>query len=358
MEPQVQKRKRIWVQDVDVSAWMLQTRLNVARARGLNTEQQAVAEGVQGLINRAQSAAARTDPVPSRIINWWRGVLVDAAYRNLHGARALLVDLYTEADIDAEIPGAVGRAHSTLDHSDPRAVTQEQLRGLPLERRRAWLRRLIEDGYEAIDLKHAQLRSFRNNVLKMVLVVMILVTTTIVFSSVYPTAMPLCFPRQGSDAAATAAQQLNCPTRSNAAGPTGGDVLVVALVGLLGGAFAASIAIRNTRGTSTPYDVPAALAWLKIPLGAFTAILGIIAIHGGFVPGLSALDNQEQILAYALLLGTGQQLFTGVLDRRAQALLNGIPSKEAQADHHLPTADVPERGSPERRVRGATAVTD
>lgn len=318
---------------------MLQIRLNAAAARQLSPAERAVADGVQVLIDRARSAAGRQDPVPSRIINWWRGVLVEAAYRNVHGARAQLVDLYDEPDLDAEIPGAVARVHSVLDQGDPRCITQEQLRRLPLVRRRAWLRRLIEDGYEAIDLKHAQLRSFRNNILKMVVVIVLLVATTLLFLSFRPTAMPLCFPDQAAGAGAAAAQRLNCPTRTNAAGPTGGDVWVVGLIGLLGGALASSIAIRNTRGTSTPYDVPAALAWLKIPLGAFTAILGIIAIHGGFLPGLSALDSQEQILAYALLLGAGQQLLTGVLDRRAQFLLTAIPSKEAQVDRHLPTVD-------------------
>ena len=113
---------------------------------------------------------------------------------------------------------------------------------------------------------------------------------------------------------------------------------IVALLGLLGGALAASVAIRNIRGTSTPYDVPVALAWLKIPLGAFTAILGIVAIHGGFVPGLSVLDSQQQILAYALLLGFAQQLFTGALDKRAQSLLEGVSNKEAQFANADPSA--------------------
>ena len=87
------------------------------------------------------------------------------------------------------------------------------------------------------------------------------------------------------------------------------------------------MSIRNLRGTSTPYDVPVALALLKVPLGAFTAILGLVAIQGDFVPGLSALDSQQQILAYALVLGYAQQVFTYSLDRRAQTLLNGLPGQ-------------------------------
>jgi hypothetical protein len=99
----------------------------------------------------------------------------------------------------------------------------------------------------------------------------------------------------------------------------------VAALGALGGALAATLSIRNLRGTSTPYDVPVALAFLKVPLGALTAILALVAIQGDFVPGLSILDSQGQILAYALVFGFAQQAFSRLLDQRAQDLLEGLP---------------------------------
>jgi hypothetical protein len=40
---------------------------------------------------------------------------------------------------------------------------------------------------------------------------------------------------------------------------------------------------------------------LKLPAGALTAIAGLILILGDFIPGLSELDNQGQILAYAIV---------------------------------------------------------
>jgi hypothetical protein len=333
-KPTVEKRKKIWVQHIDVEARTLLIRLKVATAGPLGPQQQAVVTGVQELLEAARSAAARRDPIPSRIFNWWRGILVEAAYRNAHAARAQLIDLYSEEEIDAEIPSAIARVHSTLDREDPRCISQEQLRGMDKPVRRVWLRRLVEDGYEAVDLKHAQLRSFRNILLMAAAIIILLVGLAMIVVSLHPSVMPLCFAHQVSNANNTVDQNLNCPTKSNTVKPTGGDIWVIGLLGLLGGALAASIAIRNIQGTSTPYDVPVALAWLKVPLGAFTAILGILAIHGGFLPGLSVLDSQEQILAYAVLLGFAQQLFTGVLDRKAQTLLTDVPNKAAQKDHH------------------------
>jgi hypothetical protein len=163
--------------------------------------------------------------------------------------------------------------------------------------------------------------------------VLILVGATVLAVAINPTVMPLCFPREVprelANASATVERNLNCPTGSNRSEPLGGDVLIVALLGLLGGALTAAISIRNLKGTSTPYDVPVALAMLKVPLGAFTAILGLVAIQGDFVPGLSVLDSQGQILAYALIFGFAQQVFTRLLDRQAEGLLSGLPVEAA-----------------------------
>jgi len=258
-----------------------------------------------------------------------------------------MVNLYTEPDLFAEVPGAVARAQATINRDDARCIAASDLQALPLPRRRARLRQLVEDGYEAVDQQHAQLRSFRNIVLMSAVLFTLLVGVTVAVVSMNPTVLPLCFPHQVTAAGNTIVEsRLNCPSRSNTSSPSGGDVWMVALMGLLGGALATSVSIRNLRGTSTPYDVPVALAMLKVPLGAFTAMVGLVAIQSGFIPGLSVLDSQQQILAYALILGFGQQVFTRLLDRQAQTLLSGLPSK-----------DVAERPEPAPRPTGPAPST-
>lgn len=321
-------RKRIWVQHVAVDAEALQTRINAARVRGLDPTQEAIAVGIGEHIRKARDAALRDDPIPGRWANWWRGTLVEAAYRNIHAARAQAIDLYEEHELQAEIPVAVARAQVTLHRADPRQVPVEELRLEPVERLRPRLRRLMDDSYESLDRQHGQLRSFRNILLLAALVITVLVATTLFVVAQRPTVMPLCFPNEvvtDTDPTISEVDGQNCPTRSRTDGPSGGDILIVALLGGLGGALAASVSIRNLKGTSTPYDVPVALAMLKFPLGAFTAILALVAIQGDFVPGLTVLDSQEQILAYALVFGFGQQVFTRLLDQRAQSLLEGLP---------------------------------
>jgi hypothetical protein len=113
--------------------------------------------------------------------------------------------------------------------------------------------------------------------------------------------------------------------------PAPGDVTLVALFGLLGGALSGAFAIRNLQGTSTPYSVPVALSLLKLPAGALTAIIGILLVRSEFIPGLSQLDNQPQVLAYAFVFGISQLIFTRYVDDRAQEVLSRVPSKGAAA---------------------------
>jgi hypothetical protein len=339
--------RRIWVPQVAVDVEALRIRVDMAEARGLDAPQQAVARGVRAHLDKARDAAFRREPLPRAVTNWWRGVLVETAYRQMHAAEAHLVELYDEHELQAEIPLAVARAQTALHRDDPRQWTVGQLREFPPALLRPQLRRMMADSFAALDARHGQLRNFRNILLLAALLITALVAATLVVGFTWPRVMPLCFPNAvvvSSDPLMTEQDRFNCPTRSPTDGPASGDILVVALFGLLGGALAASVSIRNLKGTTSPYDVPVALSLLKVPLGAFTAILALVAIRADFVPGLSTLDSQEQILAYALVLGFAQQVFTRLLDHQAQVLLEHLPSKDA-ADEP-PRPPTPRQPSP------------
>ena len=109
------------------------------------------------------------------------------------------------------------------------------------------------------------------------------------------------------------------------------DLLVVELIGLTAAAVAAATALRGIRGSSEPYGLPVALATLKLPMGAVTAFLGLLLMRGQFVPGLSALDTSAQILAWALVFGYAQQLFTRFVDQQAHSVLDTVRQKKVAA---------------------------
>jgi hypothetical protein len=102
------------------------------------------------------------------------------------------------------------------------------------------------------------------------------------------------------------------------------DIALIEGVGLLAAAVAAAGSLSRTRGTATPFHVPLALAVLKLPTGALTAILGLLLMRGGFIPGLGALDTPAQVIAWAIILGYSQQLFTRFVDRYAEAQLDNF----------------------------------
>jgi hypothetical protein len=355
-----ERARRVFVQDVLVTADALENRLAIllARHQPLTPELQAVAAGVRGLLEKARQAARGQDPPHRWFRNWWTAPLLDAAYRYLHAAQIQLVDLYDESEVESALPNVLAKIQQ-LSPDDPRRLRAEQLGTMTHGRaRRVVLRNSLDAAYGASDAWHRRQRSFRNIIVLAtagITVLLVLVGLLVFFN---PSYMPFCFEdiqqAEGAPAvtqpapapsapieAVAAFKTTSCPTgETNGRLPAPDDIVIVMLMGLLGGSLAAAVSIRNVQGAATPYDIPVALATLKVPSGALTAIAGLVAIRGNFVPGLSALDSQEQILAYALVLGYAQQLATGFLDRRAQSL-----AKEAPAESPVKPALEPGRSA-------------
>jgi hypothetical protein len=104
------------------------------------------------------------------------------------------------------------------------------------------------------------------------------------------------------------------------------DVALVMLIRLAAAGVTGAAALRHICGSSTPFAVPVALVALKLPTGALTALLGLLLINGGFIPDPSARDSPGQILAWALVFGAAQQLVTGLVDKKAQSVLDSVGS--------------------------------
>jgi hypothetical protein len=313
-------------------------------------------------------------PRAARLANVWSGALVCCAFANLHAAKVVLVDLYAEEDIQAAAPGVLARLQACLPSDDQRRRRAEALFGSqisavpsdtrsqgwpngekriqPAERgplasgtqagcstgdlalRRSSLRDAMQVSYDAADEQYARVRSVRNVLITGAVLLSLLVIAVCLVGARYPKAIPLCSSPSSTTAAAAAnAPRIVCPTSEMAAtsAPRAGDVGVIALMGVLGAALSATLAVQKLRGTAAPYAVPVALAFFKLPAGALTAIAGLVLIKGDFVPGFSQLDSQGQILAYAIVFGVAQHLVTRFVDQRADDVVSSLPSKERPA---------------------------
>lgn len=148
-----------------------------------------------------------------------------------------------------------------------------------------------------------------------------------VVGGIWKSAAPLCFTPENLSRQAVA-----CPSRSVSPPPPGapgsvaspGDYAIVEIAGLTAACIAAASALRKVRGVSTSFGIPVALALLKLPTGAIVAVLGLVLLRGEFIPGLSALDSSGQIIAWAVLLGYSQELFTNFVDRQGREVLEGV----------------------------------
>jgi len=182
-----------------------------------------------------------------------------------------------------------------------------------------------------------RLRSFRNILIATIIGLTLLAISIAIVGWFFPMRVPLCF-QPSLESGETV---IVCPTAfSNRIPPEAqpGPVLIyrvseavrpwdhvtVELVGLTAAALAATVRIRSIRGSSDAPNLPLLLALLKLPTGAITAILGLLLVRGQFIPGLSALDSPAQILSWALVFGFAQHVFTSLVDKQGQFVLNSV----------------------------------
>ena len=352
-----------WAVHVAVEADRLENKVRVALGgQPPDLEAGPSSEAIRHHIAVARTASQRTGRRPFRgFRDQVRGTSVDQAYRNLHTAKVFSLDLLADADVDALVPDVAARLATVLDKNDPRRTRAEQaLRSRDAMVRRAALKQAMETAYDASDEEYTRLRDFRNIILLTAALIGGLMWIIALVAAARPQYLPVCF-TPTADVTATV-----CPSGVGQP-PSGGDLLIIAGLGALGGGLAALLAIRNLRGTSTPYSLPVALAVLKVPSGALTSVAGLLLLGGGFAPGFSDLDSQRQILAYALVFGYAQQVLTRLVDDRAQLVLNNVPSKDPegkQPDQAVTAAPVAEilQATPQwptngqRRPKTATRV--
>jgi hypothetical protein len=299
-----------------------------------------------------------------------RGSLVERAISNLDAAEADLLQVAPPEYLLGQMPGLLNHVQRHLDPQDPRrqeferitrrlGVTDpdhpllekaseptaaQKLETVGLERSK--IVSAARAASSAALREQLRVRSFRNVLIATTVVMTLLAGGVALMGLLSPTTVPMCF--QPEKAGQTV---VVCPIEQSALLPTVGqagpaqpdvddvvrqtarpwDLLIVEAVGLIAAAVAAAAAIRGIRGSSEPYGLPVALALLKLPTGAVTAFLGMLLMRGQFVPGLSALDTSAQILAWALVFGYAQQLFTRLVDQQAHTVLGAVRGADKRA---------------------------
>lgn len=320
-----------------------------------------LAKAVLVHLQAAREAATAAKLNPRKTFRFFRhGSLIERAMSNLDAAEANLLNIAPAEHVLGQIPCLLRHVQVHLVPNDPRRQEFERIAqrlGIkdpdhpllqpagpdhdPLtvvEEERGKIVSITRSASSAALREQVRVRSFRNILVVTTLAMTLLAIGVALTGFLNPALIPMCFAPDESGETLVV-----CPTAQSevfsttTATPsetdiddhlreavTSYDLLVVELVGLAAAAIASAAAIRGMRGSSERYGLPVALAALKLPTGAVTAFLGILLMRGQFVPGLSALDTSAQILAWALVFGYAQQLFTRLVDRQGQTVLDSV----------------------------------
>jgi hypothetical protein len=316
---------------------------------------------IENHLARGRIEAQRPDGRPwvTRLISPADRSAVDSALGNLDAAEASVLRIAPVAQLTGQMPSVEAQVYRYLPKADPRRRVVEDL--AHESRQRPPLDEAARDpivtAYHAAAAQRrrelSRVASF-TSVLVVATVFLFVVAVLLAVGGIFsPRAIPLCFHPEDQakivcPLAETPADDKGAPLKGKGKGGDlddglnvtvrRGDVLIVEAVGMLAAVLALVATLRRMRGTSTPYSLPLAAAVLKLPAGAVTAVLGLLFMRGGFVPGLSALDSSAQILAWAVVFGYAQQLFTGMVDRQANTVLNDVAGRGAAGDRQTSTA--------------------
>ena len=283
-------------------------------------------------------------------LRWWTrfkassgGASFERALGNLDAAEVNLLRLAPKEYLQGQLPGLEAHVNRYLPKDDPRRARVDALTQSEQQELSEADRNTLIAAYHAANSQRrrdlVRLRSFRNLLMGAFVSLLLLAIALAILGAIHREWLPLCFlpEDQGKFVCPLAEQGVAEPASADidvlvtdTAKPE--DVLVIEIVGLVAAALAGALALRDMRGTSTPYGVPVSLILLKLPAGALTAVLGLLFMRGGFVPGLTALDSSAQILAWAIVFGYSQQLFTRLIDSQGNDLLHDVAGRGAAGD--------------------------
>ncbi len=343
---------RAWLETALTRAKELESLSNWAYRNHRLENSEVLAKAIQQHLAAAREAASQKKN--SRV--WANTSLVQRAMGNLDAAEAHLLNLVPAAYILGQMPSLLNHVQRHLAPEDPRRqdleriaqkvgvtdtdqlLSQEALAD-KVEEERGRIITAVRGASSAAVREQWRVASFRNVVVLTAMIMTLLAVGVAVMGFFFPTAVPLCF--QPEEAGKTV---VVCPTAQSELVQTGqqpgpaepdvdnlvedtanrADLLVIELIGLTAAAVAAALSIRGIRGSSEPYGLLLALAALKLPTGAITAFLGLLLMRGKFIPGLTELDTSGQILAWAIIFGYAQELFTRFVNQQAHTILESV----------------------------------
>lgn len=335
------------------SAWRIQILEEVERLEGrirlakLNEDRVAVV--LEQLESARVSALRRRNPF-LRPIAWFTGADIESSWLSIHSAKQELLMVVPTREVRAQVPMLRSKVKRYLSSSSPeRKAYQDWLKNADranVDPDRERIREIRTAVDRESDLQHANVRRFRNVLMGLSIVAIVLLG---VFAA-QPSEgwLDLCqadaaargetggdtdTTEQNADADAVDATEADADETDasvtssqeteedqEAEEPFCAQIWQIELMGGLGGLFAAAASLRRVPVTGEPYGLRRFQSLLKIPMGALTGLLGILLLQNDVIEGLEA-QRGASVLVYAAIFGVSQQAVTRFADKRGKDLL-------------------------------------
>jgi hypothetical protein len=252
-------------------------------------------------LGRADELAGR-DRLSFR--EWLSGSQVEECWRLLRQAEEGLFQLLPEAALPSRARAAEVHGLQVLGPEHPLMRTLRTELAKTSENTTA-LRNAALDvlrvAHETTDKEHRRIRSFRNQLLGLSTVLILLAAILVLGQNLLDVAL--------------------VPPPNDATLSATSLLALIMFFGSVGALFSAVPSLATLPETSSPFNMSRQQAILKVVTGAWSAVLGLLVLNAGLAPSAPEVTSLGGLIVLAALFGAGQEAVTRFADNKASGLL-------------------------------------
>jgi hypothetical protein len=298
---------------------------------------------------------------------WFQGFPQERSFTALHAAQWRLLLIMDSEHLLARLPWLVKYCGAILGADDQRVRDAQEIIERSSHRRlypqrlqvnghganrhtsfrlteheRATVAAMVRDAYAQSDEGYAATRGLRNRIIVLTVGAASVLTVVIFAAAAWQWSLT---PTTNVAVNGTVATWSGSPEPTGAVG-----FLAISLLGCVGAFLSGIRSVSRTAGSRNPFSLSWWQTWLKLPVGALSAIVGVFALQSRAFPAMPATGWTE-LLMWAVAFGAAQQAITRFVDSRVRGLVG-----DARVEDSVAAASPPDHrsvGARKRAVSGA-----
>jgi hypothetical protein len=232
---------------------------------------------------------------------WLTGTAINESWSELHRIEERIDGLTPDAHVDRLMHRAEQHAGQEMPGNQSRELKQQLATPVTVAAKKGTAIAVIHDAHSAAEERHESERNQQRGILYIAAGLFVAAVVTIVMQAIMPVSDRII------------------PLPSSGAMMAGWALLaLVMLFGMLGGGLSALVSLYMTGKkliNTLWFDPRPALSLVKVIMGLWTAVLGVLAVGTGVIVG--SYTSLASVLLLAFIFGYAQQTVTRFIDRKA-----------------------------------------